>query len=221
MMKLNKQIFLLFVAVGLLILLNISCQSGPQKILIETDLGNITVELYDSTPLHRDNMVKLAQEGFYDDLLFHRVIKGFMVQGGDPKSRGAAPGVGLGNGGPGYLIDNEIGAPHFKGTIAAARTGGASNPEKKSSGSQFYLVQGNIMSDVQLDQFEKRGGFTYNAAQREKYKTIGGTPMLDNDYTVFGEVVDGMEVIDKIANVQTAPGDRPLEDVKMKVRLAN
>lgn len=221
MIKPTRQIFLLIIAVVFLALVHISCESGGQKIIIETDMGDITVELYDSTPLHRDNMIKLAKEGYYDDLLFHRVIKGFMVQGGDPNSRGAAAGVPLGNGGPGYLIDNEIGAPHFKGTLAAARTGGASNPTKQSSGSQFYLVQGNVMTDAQLDQFEKRGGFTYNAAQREKYKTIGGTPALDNDYTVYGEVISGMEVIDKIAATPTAPGDRPITDVKMKIRLAN
>lgn len=221
MMKPTRQLLLLFVAVGFLTLVQLSCKSGGQKILIETDMGNITVELYDSTPLHRDNMIKLAKEGFYDDLLFHRVIKGFMVQGGDPNSRGAAAGMPLGSGGPGYLIDNEIGAPHFKGTLAAARTGGASNPTKQSSGSQFYLVQGSVQSDASLDQFEKRGGFTYNAAQREKYKTIGGAPALDNDYTVFGEVVSGMEIIDKIAMTPTAPGDRPITDIKMKISLAN
>lgn len=220
-MNLNKKTCSILIGFGLILSLMSSCSSGAKKVVIETEFGNITVELYDSTPKHRDNMLNLAKEGYYDDLLFHRVIKGFMVQGGDPNSRGAAPGVGLGSGGPGYLIDNEIGAPHFKGTIAAARTGGASNPEKKSSGSQFYLVQGSVQSDGTLNNFEHRGGFKYNAAQREKYKTIGGTPMLDNDYTVFGEVIDGIEIIDKIAAVQTAPGDRPTSDVKMKIRLAN
>lgn len=221
MMKPTRQIFLLLIATALIAMTQTSCESGGQKILIETDLGNMTVELYDSTPLHRDNMIKLVEDGFYEDLLFHRVIKGFMVQGGDPNSRGAAAGMALGSGGPGYTIENEIGAPHFKGTLAAARTGGASNPTKKSSGSQFYLVQGNVLTDAQLDQFEQRGGFTYNPSQREKYKTIGGSPVLDNDYTVYGEVIEGIEVIDKIAAVQTAPGDRPITDVKMKIRLAN
>lgn len=220
-MNLNKKICSILLGFGLILCLMNSCGSGAQKVVVETEFGNMTVELYDSTPKHRDNMIKLAKDGYYDDLLFHRVIRGFMAQGGDPNSRGAAPGVSLGSGGPGYLIDNEIGAPHFKGTIAAARTGGASNPEKKSSGSQFYLVQGKVQTDATLDNFERRGGFKYNAAQREKYKTIGGTPELDNDYTVYGEVIDGVEIIDKIIAEQTAPGDRPIKDIKMKIRLAN
>lgn len=207
--------FLIFIAMVFVM----SCQTGPQYITIETEFGNMVVELYDSTPLHRDNMVKLAESGFYDDLLFHRVIPGFMIQGGDPNSKNAKPGTGLGSGGPGYLIDNEIGAPHFKGTLAAARTGGASNPDKKSSGSQFYVVQGKKVMDPELDMIEKRYGFKYNEAQRKKYKELGGTPNLDMEYTVFGEVVSGLEVVDKIAAVQTGQGDRPVKDVKMKVRL--
>ena len=198
-----------------------SCDSGPRKAIIETEFGNMTIELYDSTPLHRDNFVKLASEGFYDDLLFHRVIQGFMIQGGDPESRGADANKRLGAGGPGYTIPAEIGAPHFKGTLAAARTGGAMNPEKESSGSQFYVVQGKKLTETELKSFASRGGFTYNPAQIKKYVEMGGTPGLDNEYTVFGEVIEGIEVIDKIAAVQTRPGDRPLEDVKMKVRMLN
>ncbi len=175
------------------------------------------VELYDSTPKHKKNIVKLVKEGFYKDLLFHRIIKGFMIQGGDPESRGAAEGKRLGGGGSGYRIDAEIGAPHFKGTLAAARTGGSSNPEKMSSGSQFYIVHGKVQTDAELDRFEQQKGFKYNADQREKYKTIGGAPALDNDYTVFGEVVEGIEVVDKIANVEKHPGDRPVKDVKMDI----
>lgn len=206
-----------FFSIGIFIM---SCQSdGPTYALIETDFGNMKVELYDSTPKHKENFIKLANEGFYDDLLFHRVIKGFMIQGGDPDSKGAEPNKGLGSGGPGYKIDAEIGAPHIKGTLAAARQGGPINPEKKSSGSQFYIVQGNTYNADQLAGIGSSKGITYNATQIEKYSTLGGTPQLDMDYTVFGQVVEGLDVIDKIAAVQTAPGDRPIKDVKMKVSI--
>lgn len=188
---------------------------------IETEYGTMKAELYNSTPLHRDNFLKLTREGFYNDLLFHRIIQGFMVQGGDPQSKGAAPGVRLGTGGPGYLIDAEIGAPHFKGTLAAARTGGPSNPEKQSSGSQFYVVHGSKQTDQSLDGIQNMKNIGYNESQREKYKSMGGTPSLDQDYTVFGELVEGFDVLDKIAAVQKDGSDRPLQDVKMKVTLAN
>lgn len=196
-----------------------ACNSGPTYAIIETDYGNMKVLLYDSTPRHKENFVKLAKEGFYDDLLFHRIISGFMIQGGDPESRNAPAGVSLGNGGPGYTLDHEIGSPHFKGTLAAARQSDFVNPEKKSSGSQFYVVQGRPVNDQFLDQIEQRMGIKYNEAQRKKYKEVGGTPNLDNEYTVFGEVVEGMEVIDKIAAVPTGAADRPQQDVKMKVRI--
>ncbi len=188
---------------------------------IKTDFGTMKAELYNSTPKHRDNFLKLAREGFYNDLLFHRIIQGFMIQGGDPQSKGAAAGVRLGTGGPGYLIDAEIGAPHFKGTLAAARTGGPSNPEKKSSGSQFYVVHGSKQTDQSLDGIQGMKNITYNESQREKYKTLGGTPSLDQDYTVFGELVEGFDVLDKIAAVQKDGSDRPLEDIKMKVTVSN
>ena len=197
----------------------IGCQSGgPTYVLIETEYGNMKVELYDSTPLHKENFIKLTKEGFYDDLLFHRVIKGFMVQGGDPNSKGAPKGTSLGAGGPGYKIDAEIGAPHFKGTLAAARQG-SGNPDKQSSGSQFYLVQGQTYTPDQLKGTALSKGITYNDDQIKKYGTLGGTPQLDMEYTVFGEIVEGLDVVDKIALVQTAPGDRPIEDVKMKIRM--
>lgn len=201
------------------LMLGIGCQEGPTYALIETDYGNMKVELYDSTPLHKENFIKLANEGFYDDLLFHRVIEGFMIQGGDPESKGVEKGKALGSGGPGYKIDAEIGAPHFKGTLAAARQGGPINPEKKSSGSQFYIVQGKAYNESQLRGIASSKGITYNEAQIKKYEEVGGTPQLDMDYTVFGEVVEGLDVIDKIAAVPTAPGDRPIEDVKMKIRI--
>ncbi len=185
--------------------------------IIETNYGTIKVMLYDETPKHKENFLKLAKEGFYDDLLFHRVIDGFMIQGGDPNSKNAAPEARLGSGGPGYLIDNEIGYPHFRGTLAAARTGGAGNPERKSSGSQFYIVTGKPVNPTQLSGQERRFNFSYSDAQKELYTQVGGTPQLDMDYTVFGEVVEGMDVVDQIGKVRTHPGDRPVEDVKMKI----
>lgn len=197
-----------------------SCQTDSATYaLIETDFGNMKVELYESTPKHKANFIKLANEGFYDSLLFHRVINGFMIQGGDPQSKNAPSHQRLGTGGPGYKIDAEIGAPHFKGTLAAARQGGSANPLKKSSGSQFYIVQGKPYTEASLKNLATSKGVDYNAAQLEKYKSVGGTPQLDMDYTVFGEVVDGMDVIDKIAAVKTNPSDRPLEDVRMKVSI--
>ena len=183
---------------------------------IETDFGTIKVMLYNSTPRHRDNFIKLAKEGFYDDLLFHRVMNGFMIQGGDPDSKDAAPGSRLGQGGPGYMLDHEIGAPHLKGTLAAART---NNPKKQSSGSQFYLVQGMPITNEALDEIEKQKGIKYNDVQRKIYTEEGGTPFLDAEYTVYGEIVEGLDVLDKIAAVKTDSGDRPIEDVKMKVRI--
>ena len=185
-----------------------------EHIEIETNFGTMEVMLYNSTPGHRDNMLKLVKENFYDGLLFHRVVKDFMVQGGDPNSRGAGPEVSLGGGGPGYQIPNEIGAPHIRGTLAAARN---NNPEKKSSGSQFYLVQGKKMTDRELDGFESNKGFKYNEEQRRLYKEVGGSPFLDMDYTVYGEIVKGIEVVDKIAALPLQ-GVRPTEDVVMKIR---
>lgn len=183
---------------------------------IITDFGNIEVILYNSTPRHRDNFIKLANEGYYDDLLFHRVVNGFMIQGGDPDSKDAAPGQALGRGGPGYKIDAEIGAPHLRGALAAARDG---NPLKQSSGSQFYIVQGRPVKDEALDQMEAQKNIKYSPEQREVYKNEGGSPFLDGEYTVFGEVVSGMEVVDQIAGMDTDPNNRPLEDVRMKVRI--
>jgi cyclophilin family peptidyl-prolyl cis-trans isomerase len=188
-------------------------------VLIETSLGNMEVLLYDSTPKHRDNFIKLAEEGFYDSLLFHRVIQGFMIQGGDPESKGADASKRLGAGGPGYQIDAEFNKEnlHFKGALSAARMGDQVNPEKKSSGSQFYIVQGTPVSPDMLERIEMQKGIRYSPDQRKTYQTEGGTPFLDMDYTVFGRVTKGMDVIDKIAAVTTLPGDRPAEDVWMKI----
>jgi len=198
----------------------LGCAGDTKNICtIETEFGIMKVRLFDSTPKHRDNFIKLVKEGYYNDLLFHRVINGFMIQGGDPDSRNASSDQPLGTGGPGYTIPAEIAAPHFKGMLAAARLGDAANPARESSGSQFFIVQGEMQTDETLDQMQQMKNFTYNPAQREKYKKVGGAPMLDAEYTVFGEVVSGLEVIDKIANVQTNEMNRPLQDVKMKISL--
>lgn len=198
---------------------------APDKCLveIETDFGNMLVWLYDSTPQHRDNFLKLAETGYFDSLLFHRVIKGFMIQGGDPNSRNAPKGQALGMGGPGYTIPAEFvdSLIHVKGALAAARTGDQVNPEKRSSGSQFYIVHGQPQTEQQLDQIEARKGFRYSTEQRQTYIANGGVPFLDRDYTVFGLVIKGLEVIDKIAESAKDGRDRPLEDVRMKIRPIN
>lgn len=197
-------------------LLASSCGEEFTYALIETSYGNITVKLLNSTPKHRDNFIKLAKEGFYDSLLFHRVIPGFMIQGGDPDSRNAAPGQSLGMGGPGYMIDAEIGAPHLRGALAAARD---NNPQKQSSGSQFYIVDGQRVDDAYLDNFEVQMKIKYNPTQRKLYKEIGGTPFLDTEYTVFGEVTEGMDVVSKIANAPRDANDRPTVDVRTKITI--
>ena len=193
-----------------------SCnQDRRTHVLIETNKGDIEIVLYDETPLHRDNFIKLVEEEYYDGLLFHRVIDKFMIQGGDPKSKGSRQGAALGMGGPGYTIPAEIGIPHLRGTVAAARTGGPSNPNKESSGSQFYIVHGRTYTDQELDAMELRNKVKYNETQRQIYKEEGGTPQLDMEYTVFGEVVTGMDVVDVIATVQKDSRDRPVEDIVM------
>ena len=184
---------------------------------IETSHGDMVVKLYNETPKHRDNFVKLVQEGVYNDLLFHRVIKEFMIQGGDPNSRHAKPGQMLGEGGLGYTIPAEF-VPslfHKKGALAAARQGDQVNPMKESSACQFYIVQGNKWNADRLKMVEQRMGKSFTKEQAEVYATLGGTPFLDGDYTVFGEVVEGLEVVDKIAAVPCGPNDRPVEDVKI------
>lgn len=194
--------------------------AAPERCLIEieTDFGIMTGELYNATPKHRDNFAKLAEEGYYNDLLFHRVINGFMIQGGDPDSRNAPAGKMLGMGGPSYQIPAEFVDTlcHVKGALCAART---NNPQKASSGSQFYIVHGGPVSDASLDQIESMRGFHYTPEQRADYKRLGGTPHLDREYTVYGRITKGLDVLDKIAATQTSMGDRPAKDVKMKVRV--
>ncbi len=241
-------------------------------IQISTSYGNITVKLYDETPLHRDNFIKLVKQGFYNDLLFHRVIKDFMIQGGDPQSKNAPAGKQLGAGDVGYTIPAEFAYPkyyHKKGALAAARQGDQVNPKKASSGCQFYIVEGKTYNDKEIEQLENRmlntakqtrfyqlanehsdeiknlrikkdsvgieklqnqlisqlesefANKSYKMPEQMKndYKTIGGTPFLDNEYTVFGEIVEGMEVIDKIAAVEKNASDRPKQDIKMTVKI--
>jgi len=245
------------------LLLSNCSANGPAKIEVFTEFGNIELILYEKTPQHRDNFIKLVKQGFYDSTLFHRVIKEFMIQGGDPNSKNAKAGTRLGMGDPGYTIPAEIDPEYFhkRGALAAART---NNPMKASSGSQFYIVQGKIFTDEELDQVNVRIGIQLaqqmigqfqkeeeeamqkagqpvdpNSAlmraqqrasawleenpyrmpeeYRQVYKTIGGTPHLDGEYTVFGEVTKGMEVIDKIADLETDDFSRPKIDVKIKM----
>jgi cyclophilin family peptidyl-prolyl cis-trans isomerase len=244
----------------------------PEKmVLIKTKYGDMKVKLYNETPQHRDNFLKLAGKGFFDELLFHRVIKGFMIQGGDPQSKNAKPGKMLGTGDVGYEIPAEFNSKfiHKKGALAAARSGDDVNPQKKSSGCQFYIVQGRTWNNKTLNNYvEKRNsqaykeemdkltkpklelisrlqlegkkdsiniinaalkaevikkfdaaGMGYDSIQRKTYNTLGGTPNLDAAYTVFGEVVEGLNIIDSIANVQTDKADRPVGDVKMWIKV--
>lgn len=188
-------------------------------ILIKTSLGNITLMLYNETPKHRDNFIKLAEEGYLDSTLFHRVIKNFMIQGGDPDSKKATKGQMLGMGGPPYTIPAEFNPKfyHKKGALAAAREGDQVNPSKASSGSQFYIVQGKKYTDAELLTLEKQTGRKFSEAQKVAYKTVGGTPFLDMNYTVFGKVTEGLSVIDKIASMATDGNDRPISDIKMSV----
>ena len=230
-------------------------------------LGDIVVRLYDETPIHRDNFIKLAKEGYFDGTLFHRVIKDFMIQGGDPDSKGAPAGKMLGVGGPDYTLQAEIkdGIYHKRGALAAARQGDEVNPERRSSGSQFYIVWGQVYNEGQLRQFSKQlkmqqiqSAFNQLAAQhrdeimqlrRERnraglqelqdslaaqaeamvkgngitdeqlkiYSTIGGTPHLDGQYTVFGEVEEGLDVVEQIQLTATGRGDRPVDDIEMRI----
>lgn len=184
------------------------------EVLIKTSKGNIKIALYNETPQHRDNFIKLVKEGYYDGVLFHRIIQGFMVQTGDPDSKNAKPGQMLGNGGPDYRIPAEINPNiiHRRGAVAAARD---NNPQKASSGSQFYIVDGTVYPEAQLVSMMSRYGKTLTPEQLKAYTTVGGAPWLDGDYTVFGQVLTGMEVVDKIAAQQKDRNDRPLEDVKI------
>lgn len=196
-----------------------------EKCLIEisTEYGVMIAQLSDETPNHRENFLKLAEEGFYNDLLFHRVVEGFVIQGGDPISKNADSNASLGSGGPGYLVPAEFtGLAHVKGALAAARP--PQDPEKRSSGSQFYIVQGRSVSESDLKRNEARMDRYYTPEQRKEYLENGGTPFLDGEYTVFGKLISGFDVLDKISAVKT-DGDppkgqsRPKKNVAMKIRV--
>jgi len=198
---------------------------GPTacRVRIKTDYGDMLVELYDATPEHQANFIRLARTHFYDSLLFHRVIDGFMIQGGDPKSRNAEPGQPLGMGGPGYTLPAEFvdTLAHVKGALAAARTGDNVNPEKRSSGSQFYIVDGRTVDEQMLKNMNIRKGIRYMPSLTAQYLEQGGAPFLDQEYTVFGQVIEGMEVIDKIANVKKDSRNRPEQDIPMEVEVVD
>lgn len=273
----RKNAFYILIAAVLLLS---ACSSGREYAIIHTTKGEIKIKLYDATKNHKENFVALADDGFYDDVLFHRVIKSFMIQTGDPESQNAPQGKPLGEGGPGYKLDAEIvdSLYHKRGAVAAARLPDTVNPEKESSGSQFYIVTGKVYTPEELDQmeaivnqrkrnsfinqffskpensdlrkelqrlsnsddtaafnelsleaemkieaeYEKLEKFSFNKKQREIYTSVGGTPMLDGDYTIFGEVVEGMEVVEEISKVKTDKRNRPLNDIKItKIELSD
>ncbi len=191
---------------------SMSYSQNETMFVIHTDYGDITGMLYNDTPGHRDNFIKLINEGWFNGSTFHRVIEDFMIQGGGKE--GGTVDVG-------YTIPAEFVSEHFhkKGALAAARMGDGANPQKRSSGSQFYIVQGKIYNDQELANLEVRKNCQWTAEQKETYKTLGGVAFLDYDYTVFGEVIDGLDVIDKIAAVQTTEGDKPVKDVAMTVEI--
>ena len=197
-------------------------QTSTTEVLLETTMGNIRIALYDETPLHRDNFLKLTKMGVYDSLLFHRVIKDFMIQSGDTNSKHAKPGQLLGTGDFDYTQEAEFRLPqifHRRGVVAMAREGDEKNPERRSSACQFYIVWGKALDDVRLAKVQEKldsltqGQVKLTPEMMEVYKTIGGTPHLDGLYTVFGEVVEGMDLVEKIQLVKTDKNDRPLEDI--------
>lgn len=193
-------------------------KASGARVKITTDMGEIVVRLFDKTPQHRDNFIKLVNEHFYDSLIFHRIIAGFMIQGGDPESKNALPDIMLGKGDVGYTIPAEFDSTlyHKKGALAAARN---NNPEKASSGCQFYIVQGKKYAEEELNMIEMQRGIYFSPAKRMTYKMLGGTPKLDMDYTVFGEVETGIEVVDQIAQAQKNNYDRPVKDIHMRMEV--
>lgn len=192
-------------------------QAQSTKVLIKTNKGNIIVMLYDDTPMHKDNFIELVNNKFYDGILFHRIIENFMIQVGNPNSRDKSEKSVYKGETPNYKIPAEIRPNHYhkKGALAAARQGDQFNPEKQSSGTQFYIVQGRKQSEKQLNQREIQTGIKYTAEQRKQYLKDGGVPQLDFEYTVFGEVVNGLDIVDVIAGVKCGARDKPIEDVKI------
>lgn len=195
--------------------------TSEKKVMITTDYGTMVLKLYNKTPLHRDNFIKLVKQHFFDSLLFHRVIKGFMIQGGDPESKHAKEGQLLGEGSLKYTIPAEFDTSlfHKKGALAAAREADADNPQKRSSSTQFYIVDGRTYTDAQMDKMEEKVHIKIPENHRVVYQTIGGDPFLDMNYTVIGEVISGFDVIDKIANAPTDENNRPLKNIRMKITL--
>ena len=216
MMKKIRFGWLVYITLALSGSLSFAQAQGSGKLIkVATTHGDIVIRLYDETPVHRDNMIKLIEDGYFDGQLFHRIIKDFMIQGGDPHSVEADRGQRLGTGGPGYTLPAEINEHlfHKKGALAAARMGDQVNPEKESSGSQFYIVQGRIFTTDMLKQLEQNRTAPFSPEAIEAYTTIGGTPHLDGAYTVYGEVVEGLSVIDTISSLGTDTNDRPNKDV--------
>lgn len=191
-----------------IILAGLSCQAQQKEttVVIETSMGTIKAILYNDTPLHRDNFIKLVNEGWYNGSPFHRVIKNFMIQGGQNADGRLDPSYKV----PAEFRDNHF---HKKGALCAARQGDQVNPKKASSGSQFYIVQGQVFDERTLAIYEERLGKIFSAKQRQAYMTVGGTPHLDGEYTVFGEVIEGLDIVDKIAGVKTGYMDVPVEPV--------
>lgn len=222
--KRNLVIAFLVCAVGLVFISSTypSDAKKEEMVVITTKYGDMVVRLYPETPLHKANFLKLVEESFYDSTLFHRVISGFMIQGGDPGSKSAKPGAQLGTGGPGYTIPAEFDSKfiHKKGALSAARQGDAVNPNKESSGSQFYVVQGRPVAANELQRMRTQKNIdVYSPEQIEIYSTLGGTPHLDGDYTVFGEVIAGLDVIDSIAKQPVDARSRPLVDIGMSMKI--
>ena len=215
-----KKLFAICLLVaGLFTSVHSQAQDVETLVQIDTDMGKIKVKLFNGTPQHRDNFIKNVKEKRYDGLLFHRVIKQFMIQGGDINSKDAPIEQHLGDGDPGYTIPAEIVYPkyfHKRGMLCAARTSDDENPERASSGTQFYIVTGKFYTEMELDKMEKSDNKTFTPEERQAYMLEGGAPHLDNKYTVFGEVVKGMKVVDKIQFVETNEDDRPLKNIKIK-----
>ena len=206
--------------------LTLQAQTAPQgkTVVLETTMGSIRIALYDDTPLHRDNFLKLVGEHYYDSLLFHRVIHNFMIQTGSPDSRHAEPGEAVGHKDKDYTLEAEIRLPqhfHKRGAVAAAREGDRTNPERRSSGGQFYIVWGTTYSTLTLDRLDLKldslshGTMGFSEEMRDQYRKYGGSPHLDGQYTVFGEVVEGLDVVDKIQQVYTDDYHRPVDDVRI------
>ncbi len=201
------------------VLVSACTKDQSNRVLISTDFGEFSVKLYDETAKYRKNFIELAQVGFYDSLLFHRILPDLIIQGGDPQSRNAPKGKFLGTGNVDYEIAPDFRYVHTYGALSAARKPDEVNPQKKSSGSQFFIVVGHSVTDQELDMVEKDKGFEYTPEQRRLYKLVGGIPEFDMDYSVFGEVTDGMDVVKKISRLRRDANDRPVEDVRMFMKI--